>query len=655
MCGIAGIISTKEREVFEEELHSMCSAMTHRGPDDEGYYLSSGVGLGMRRLSIIDMETGNQPVCNEDGTVWVVLNGEIYNFRELRRMLEGRGHTFYTATDTEVIVHLYEEYGSECVDHLRGMFAFALWDVRRKSLLLVRDRIGIKPLFYTEMNGRLAFASELKVLLQLPEIERTLNWSSVSHLMSFLTTPADESIIAGVHKLEPGHILELESGQAPRVRQYWDMRFEPEYGRSEQYYIERLRELLDESVRLHMVSDVPLGAFLSGGIDSSAVVATMAGIKADPVKTFSMGFSEQSFDETRYARRVASQFNTDHHERVLNPDIGEIIEDFVWHLDEPFGDSSALPTYMVSKLASEQVKVVLSGDGGDELFGGYDKYMVESRERRYQHFATPVRPILRRIAAAMPEGAKGRNFLNHFSLSGADRYLDAVTNFRGEEQARLFTPEIAALIRDGDPWRKAAAMLQSEHGDWLARLQYFDMKNYLPLDILTKVDRMSMAHSIETRVPLLDHKLVEFAGGIPTELKVNGTSKYIFKEALRGILPDSVIDRPKQGFGVPLGRWFRGSLGGFLREHLLSDRSRARNIFNMSYIENLISLHERGRPLDLQLWTLVSFELWCRRYIDNKHIVAAKRRTVDCLSAESTKHHKDTAESSSGMRMSGGT
>jgi asparagine synthase (glutamine-hydrolysing) len=653
MCGIAGIIGINGKHVFEEELHSMCAAMTHRGPDDEGFYFAAGVGLGMRRLSIIDIETGRQPVHNEDGTVWLVLNGEIYNFLELRRDLERRGHTFYTATDTEVIVHLYEEYGSDCVDHLRGMFAFALWDVRKKSLLLARDRLGIKPLFYTELNGRLAFASELKVLLQLPEIERTLNWSSVSHLMSFLTTPAGESIIAGVHKLEPGHVLNLKFGEAPQVRQYWDVRFEPERGRSEQYFIERLRELLDESVRLHMVSDVPLGAFLSGGVDSSAVVAAMARINSKPVKTFSIGFSERSFDETRYARCVARQFNTEHRELVLNPDISEIIDDFAWYLDEPFGDSSALPTYMVSKLAAEEVKVVLSGDGGDELFGGYDKYVVESRERRYQHFTAPVRAILRRVAAAMPEGATGRNFLHHFSLSGAQRYLDAVTNFRAEEQARLFSPEIAGRIRNVDPLREAAAMLQSEHGDWLARLQYFDLKNYLPLDILTKVDRMSMAHSIETRVPLLDHKLVEFAAGIPSDLKLNGTSKYIFKEALRGILPDSVINRPKQGFGVPLGRWFRGSLGGFLREHLLSERSRARKFFNMSYIENLIVLHERGRPLDLQLWTLVSFELWCRRFIDKKDIVTAKKTPVANLSTNSIGYRKSATDYSNGLRMTG--
>ncbi|MFL6622872.1 MAG: asparagine synthase (glutamine-hydrolyzing) [Sulfurifustis sp.] len=617
MCGIAGIVSTGAKPVALEELRAMCAAMTHRGPDDEGFYVAAGVGLGMRRLSIIDLDTGRQPLRNEDGSIWVVLNGEIYNYRELRVELERRGHSFYTASDTETIVHLYEEYGTACVEKLRGMFAFALWDARAQTLFVARDRLGIKPLYYTEVGGRFAFASELKVLLQLPEVERKLNWGAVNHVFAFLTTPAAESIVAGVHKLEPGHTLTLAPRRAPRIARYWDTSFTPEYGRGEAYFVERLRALLEEAVRLHMVSDVPLGAFLSGGIDSSAVVATMARLSARPVKTFSIGFREADHNEAPYARRVAAAFATDHHELILEPDIAELLPDLAWHLDEPFGDSSAIPTYVVSKLAAQEVTVVLSGDGGDELFAGYDKYRVEEKERRYRHAPAALRRLLGFVGAALPEGAHGRNFLRHFALAGTERYLDALTFFRRDEQQRLFCPEVAARIRNEDAWRDAAALLARPNGHWLSALQYFDLKHYLPLDILTKVDRMSMAHSIEARVPLLDHRLVELAGRIPPDLKRrDGTGKYIFKQALRGILPDDIIDRPKRGFAVPLGHWFRGRLGEFVRELLLGERSRRRGIFNGAYIERLIALHDRGRPLDLQLWTLISFELWCRTFLD---------------------------------------
>ena len=352
MCGIAGIVSLEGQPVLETELRDMCSAIVHRGPDDEGFYFQTGVGLGMRRLSIIDLDSGRQPVSNEDGTVWVVFNGEIYNYREIRREMEGRGHVFSTHGDTETIVHLYEEYGDHCVDHLRGMFAFALWDERRRRLLVARDRLGIKPLYYAEIGGRLLFASELKSILQLPEVGRSFNWSAVSHLFSFLSTPPTEAIVDGVRKLEPGHLLTVSPGRPPVIERYWELNFQPDYGREEDYFVERLRELLEESVRLHMVSDVPLGAFLSGGIDSSSIVATAARLTDAPLKTFSIGFSEPDYNELEYARVVATEFGTDHHELTLGPDALDQLEDLAWHLDEPFGDSSAIPTYMVSKLAA---------------------------------------------------------------------------------------------------------------------------------------------------------------------------------------------------------------------------------------------------------------------------------------------------------------
>ena len=614
MCGIVGAMSLDGRPVALDELRSMCAVISHRGPDEDGFYLGPGVGLGMRRLRIIDLETGRQPIRNEDGTIWVVFNGEIYNFKELRTELEARGHSFYTATDTETITHLYEEYGTRCVEKLRGMFAFALWDERRRRLLLARDRLGIKPLYYADVGGRLVFASELKALLQLDEVARDLNWNAVSRLFTFLCTPPSESIVAGVRKLEPGHVLIASPGRALRVERYWEPHFEPEYGRPEGYFVERLRDLIEESVRLHLVSDVPLGAFLSGGIDSSSIVATAARLSSAPVKTFSIGFREQAYDESRQAFIPGLSMD-----EILEPDVLDIIDELAWYLDEPFGDPSAIPTYMVSKLASEHVTVVLSGDGGDELFAGYDKYVVEARERRYRFVPAPIRSLLGSVGAAMPEGMKGRNFLRHLSLVGIDRYLDASTFFRRDGQERLFRREAWEHLANHDPWRAEAAVLTKADGRWLSALQYLDLKSYLPLDILTKVDRMSMAHSLEARVPLLDHKLVEFAQTIPPELNLRGgTTKYVFKRAMRGILPDQIIDRPKHGFAVPLGHWFRGRLGAFVRELLLSERSRRRGIFNAAYIEELVRRHDSGRDLDFHLWTLISFELWCRTFLDNR-------------------------------------
>lgn len=619
MCGIAGVLGTDEKPATMQDLRAMCTAIIHRGPDDEGFYLNGKVGLGMRRLSIIDLSTGHQPVRNEDGTIWVVFNGEIYNFRELRQDLEARGHTFYTATDTEVIVHLYEEYGDDFVSRLRGMFGFAIWDDKRKKLLLARDQVGVKPLFYGTVNGRFVFASELKSILQLPDVKKDLNWSAVNHLFAFLSTSATESIIEGIHKLEPGYMVVAMPGRPAQVSRYWDVNFEADYSKPESYYVDGLRGLLEESVRLCMISDVPLGAFLSGGVDSSAVVATMARLSPNPVKTFSIGFPEKEYNELEHAKQVSDMYGTEHHELVLEPDILSIIEDMTWHLDEPFGDSSAIPTYMVSKLASQHVKVVLSGDGGDELFAGYDKYLVEGKERNRNRYIPALgRTLLGKIGNLMPYGMKGRNFLRHNALNGVERYIDAQTMFGRDQQQKLLTKEISEQALKTELWREIAAGLTKPDLHWLSSIQYLDFKNYLPLDILTKVDRMSMAHSIEARVPLLDHKLVEFAATIPPELKIrNGRTKDIFKRALHGVVPENLLNRRKQGFGVPLAKWFRGQLTDFVRDLLLSETSRSRGIFNMDYIERILAMHDKGRDLDLHIWTLISFELWCRTFLDN--------------------------------------
>jgi len=620
MCGIAGIRDFTNGPVAVSDLHAMCNAMVHRGPDDEGHYCGHGVGLAMRRLSIIDLQGGHQPIPNEDRSVWCVLNGEIYNYRELRAELEGRCHRFATASDTEVIVHLYEEYGSACVEKLRGMFAFAVWDQHAHTLMLARDRLGIKPLYYAEVGPRLLFASELKVLLALPEVERAIDWQSLCFMLSFQYTPQDSSIVAGVRKLEPGCVLIAKPGQGTKVVRYWRPRFAPDHARSQQDTVERLRELLQEAVRTHLVSDVPLGAFLSGGLDSSSVVATMAGLIDEPVRTFSIGFSEPAFDERVHARKVAEMFGTCHRELIVEPDALGMVDDLAWHLDEPLGDPSAIPTYLVSKLASEHVTVVLSGDGGDELFGGYEKYLVERRERVRDRFTWPLSGVLAGLARALPEGTRGRGFIRHHALRGHERYLDAGTVFSTATKHSLLQPDVLTMMRLSEPMNAALTLLNGTHDDWLTSLQRLDLENYLPLDILTKVDRMSMAASIETRVPLLDHVLVDFVGTIPGSQHLGADGgKAIFKRAMRGVLPDAVIDRRKQGFGVPLSHWFRGKLGGFVRDLLLSDTCKRRGILQPSYVEKLIRMHEAGRELDMQLWTLISFELWCRNFLDAAH------------------------------------
>jgi asparagine synthase (glutamine-hydrolysing) len=599
----------------------MCGAMVHRGPDDEGIWLGDGVALGQRRLSIIDLSNGHQPLSNEDGSIWIVFNGEIYNYPELRARLLSRGHTLRTNSDTETIVHLYEDFGAACVEHLRGMFVFAIWDRRRRQMLLARDRLGIKPLYYAEQNGELLFASEIKPILQLGHVDRTLDWEAVGHLFTFMATPPDRSIVGGISKLEPARVA-VATGQGPITpHRYWDVTFQPDESASEATLVERLREQLHDAVTAHQIADVPVGAFLSGGIDSSAVVAMMAKPAAGRLKTFSIGFAESDFNELSHARAVAKQFGTEHYDLVLRPDVVGMVEDLTFYLDEPFGDTSAIPTYMVSKLAAEHVKVVLSGDGGDELFAGYDKYVVEGRERQRERLPRPLRKIAGAIGAVMPHGMKGRRFLRHLALEGGTRYLDAQMLFHDDERPHLFREdaldqiELHSRPKPASTFRAGTGI--SRHDDWLSAVQYRDLNHYLPLDILTKVDRMTMAHSLEARPPLLDHKLVEFAATIPSRFRLkDGTTKYLFKQALRGVLPDSIIDRQKHGFAVPLAHWFRGELAGFARDVLLSDTCRDRGILEPRYLSRLLQLNDQGRNLDLQLWTALSFEMWCRRFLD---------------------------------------
>jgi asparagine synthase (glutamine-hydrolysing) len=616
MCGIAGIVQW-DAVPSAGAVHAMCSALVHRGPDDEGVFVGQHVAMGMRRLSIIDIAAGHQPLSNEDRSVWVVFNGEIYNYKELRADLERRGHRFATATDTETLVHLYEEYGSAVTDKLRGMFAFAIWDIRRQELLLARDRLGIKPLFYAPLPDGLAFASELKALLTLPSIERRINWAALGHVLTFLTTPQHESIVEGVQKLDAGHRAVLRRHRPLTPERYWDVSFVPDEAATEGELVERVRHTLDEAVKLHMRSDVPVGAFLSGGIDSSAVVAAMSRHTAVPVKTFSVGFSEPAYDERPYARRVAEACGTEHHELVLAPQDLDIVDELVWHLDEPFGDSSALPTYMVSKLAAQHVKVAMSGDGGDELFGGYDKYLVEQQEQKYDAWPGWLKRGFGAVGRVMPLGAPGRRWLRHVALEGPRRYLDACTLFPRVDLLRVLSRDAGSRLKDCDPQAHSIAALAGMRQGSLAALQYCDLHAYLPLDILTKVDRMTMAHSLEARPVLVDHHLVELAATIPQRCLVRGReTKYVFKQAVADWLPAGIAHRRKQGFGVPLAQWFRGPWTEFVRDLLLSRTSRERGIVNPTYVERLLRVNGRGRAMDRELWTLVSLEQWCRTFLD---------------------------------------
>ena len=596
----------------------MGKALIHRGPDDQGTHMAPGVGIGMRRLSIIDLKTGHQPLANEDGSVWTVFNGEIYNYRELTADLLARGHRFGTASDTETLVHLYEEHGADCVRHLRGMFAFALWDARRRTLLLARDRLGIKPLYYAETTHGLVFGSELKALIASPWVQRDIDPRALAAYLRFGYVPDPLSILKGVVKLPPGHLVLVKEGRAGLPQCYWKPTsyFDgPAQAVDEAEAESRLWGLLQDAVRSHLVSDVSVGAFLSGGIDSSVVVGLMAREGGVPVKTFSVGYREQEFDEAPYARRVAEWFGTEHHELIATPrDIG-LLDDVLVACDEPFADASAIPTYLVARLARQHVKVVLSGDGGDELFAGYDRYLVDQRESRLGVLGDlGLGAPLRLASNALPEGVRGKNFLRHFSLPRMGRYLDAISMFPD----RALRDLLEAGVASEDPLLFTEALHDSQGLDALSRLQDFDLRTNLPGDILTKVDRMTMAHSVEARVPLLDHPLVEFACRLPADLRLRGgRTKYLLRRILRGRVPDEVLSRPKRGFGVPIRAWFGKHLPNFFRERLVNSRTLPGIGIRPQAVHSLLDLFEqRGREDHCgRLWALAVLDSTARRLL----------------------------------------
>ena len=630
MCGICGKFSFQSQEkVSEDLLDRMCRQIRHRGPDDQGMYVKGPIGLGMRRLSIIDVAGGRQPIHNEDKTVWVVFNGEIYNFQELRDDLERRGHFFLTNSDTEVIVHAYEVYGVDFLGKLRGMFAIALWDAARQRLVLARDRVGKKPLYYTVAGGALLFGSEIKSLLQDPSVARRVDLRALDLYLTFQYVPAPLTMFQGIHKLPPAGVLLCENGTV-KVERYWELDDTCDESLGVEECCERLRSLLRESVRLRMISDVPLGAFLSGGLDSSIVVALMAEQSRFPVKTFSIGFEEEEFSELKYARIVAERFGTDHHELIVKPDITELIPKLVWHFNEPFGDSSAIPTYYLSEMTRRSVTVALSGDGGDELFAGYTKYpMFERMMAQHPLVSSLQRAINKPLSmidpAMFPDGSVPSKLIRSLTvrtMSPEARNFYWLSYYDQFFKRRLYSRDVKNLISPENAEAFYVAQLgASKRHDPISRILMADFLKYLPDDLLVKVDIASMANSLEVRCPLLDHKVVEFAAGIPWSYKVRGgETKWILKKAFSGLLPPEIVNRDKQGFAIPIDRWLRTTLKGYAHETLLSGNAGGmKQYFATEFVERLLSSHMSGMAdHGGKLWLLLMFAVWHQTYIEGE-------------------------------------
>jgi asparagine synthase (glutamine-hydrolysing) len=647
MCGISGFCNIEKSPIELDLLVSMTRSMSHRGPDEEGYYVNgtdfprkpaagnagalhlhshrghANVGLGHRRLSIIDLASGQQPLSNEDGTVWIVFNGEIYNFQELKPQLEERGHTFRTRSDTETIIHAYEEWGEEAIRRFRGMFAFALWDEKRQLFYFGRDRVGKKPLYYYIDEKRLIFGSEIKSILVHPSIRRDLDFTALSDYLTLTYIPSPKTIFQHIRKLPPAHYAIFQNGKMT-TRSYWDLSFQPDYNLSDSQIEEGLWDALQEATRIRMISEVPLGAFLSGGVDSSAVVAAMTCVSRKPVITNSISFSHDSYNESSYARMVARQFATSHNEFEVYPEAIPIIEILSWHYDEPFADSSSVPTYYVSKIARKNVTVALSGDGGDENFAGYSRYAFDERENRIRSlvpaaFQQSLFGFLRDLypqSDALHGPFKGRAFVKNLAREPVEAYLYTVSTIHEEEKRDLLDPRIYKEIEGyrtldlfNDIYRNAPA------ADHLSRLQYLDVKTYLCEDILTKVDRASMAVSLEVRCPLLDHRFMEFAARIPKRKKLaGGKGKIIFKKALERTLPKDLLYRKKMGFAIPIREWFRKEIREYARPIIL-DGQASRDYLNRENIKKIWDEHERtGIDNSSKLWTIMMLNLWAKQF-----------------------------------------
>jgi asparagine synthase (glutamine-hydrolysing) len=607
MCGITGQVNRDPyNPASRATLQRMCDSIVHRGPDDEGLYCRRNVALGMRRLKVIDLTTGNQPMYNEDRTVVTVFNGEIYNYRELRNTLSNLGHHFRTLSDTETIVHAYEEYGETFLTHLNGMFAIALWDGPNQKLLLARDRMGEKPLYYTETEEGIVFGSELKTIACNPNFRKELDLAAMYHYFTLICVPAPQTIYKNVHKLPPAHYLTYQNGKL-QVKQYWELVHAPDFKKSEEDFAAGLRELMTASLKTRMISDVPLGAFLSGGIDSSVVVGLMSGIHSQPVKTFSIGFKEEKYNETAYARIVAKKFQTEHHELIVEPAIQDLLPKIVRHFDEPFGGPSAVPTYLVSQMARQHVTVALSGDGGDEAFLGYDSYANVLARRGRSRIPTFIRRLGQRIGRGLKEGASGKRYLESFGVEDPRYFCVGLTE---SWKHQLFSKDLLRAIPTADTFSVFRPHMLDDSAEFLTRYSHLDTKVYLPENVLAKVDRMSMANSLETRAPFLDHEIFEFAATIPADMKMkSGIRKHILKRSVADIMPVEILQRRKAGFALPTDVWLRGALKPALQNAV--EWAARHAMFNRDYVNQLSHDHETGRKNNQRvLWSLLMFQLW---------------------------------------------
>jgi asparagine synthase (glutamine-hydrolysing) len=632
MCGINGIAfsSRSKRQINERILRGMRDVVLHRGPDDGGIFVDENVGLGHRRLSIVDVTRGHQPMFNEDGSLVITYNGEVYNHADFREELEAKGHVYQTHCDTETILHLYEEYGAKAVEKLRGMFAFAIWNRREKTLFIARDRLGVKPLYYVfDDDGNLFFASEIKSLLEAKAVKPELNFNALPDQLANHGTSFDETLFKGVKRLLPGHFLIWKDGRL-KIEKYWDAAFEPKHEeKPDAEFVEEWRELFRKSVEMRLMADVPLGMFLSGGIDSSAICAMMSEMVSEPIKTFSVGFKEREANEFEFARVVAKAFKTEHHEITITPEqyFAEL-PNLVWHEDEPIGFTASVPLYFVSKLAQKHVKVVLTGEGSDEILGGYGRYQKTLALLKYGEKYESVTPkFLREIVKSGVSNLP--NALNHklkrtFLTLDADienLYFDNFAIFSKAMQGKLFSNETKARVADKNPYTHLQDWLsETDAKDVLDKLLYADTKTYLH-ELLMKQDQMSMAASIESRVPFLDHKLVEFTAKLPERMKIRGRdTKWILREAMKGILPAEILTREKMGFPVPIGNWFRREYKHLIDEYVLSERARNRGIFNAGFVAEIVKRHNAGENHDERLWSLLNFEMWQRQFIDGEII-----------------------------------
>ncbi len=634
MCGIAGWIdlvnSDAPAERTADVLHAMCETIVHRGPNSEGMWLDDNVALGMRRLSVIDLHTGDQPVFSEDRSVVVMMNGELYNYREVRAELEQRGHRFVTQTDTEIVPHLYQEYGNDFVDHLNGMFAIVLWDTQKKRLVLARDRYGEKPLYYGVFDGKLIYASEPKAMLAHPSVSRDLDLDSLRQYLSYDYVPAPASIYKGISKLPAAHTMTVEGGEI-RTRRYWNLTWnKPEGGRNGTGFdakADELRTLLSDAVRMRLVADVPLGILLSGGIDSSTVAAFAVQHADERVKTFSIGFTEDSFDESKYAREVAAHLGTDHHEEILDVDkAADLITDIGSWLDEPLSDGSLLPTYLLAKFVRKHVTVALGGDGGDEIFAGYPMYLGHKAASAYRAIPQFLRSgLIEPVVARLPVSTnnlsfdyKAKRFVRSANYDTVERHHSWFGSFTSDEQKYLLTERVLAHS-SGDIYSGPRQLLDiCDARDEIEQMQYLDMNYYMAEDILTKVDRAAMAVSLETRAPFLDPRIGELAASLPLDYKLRGrTGKYILKKSVEGLLPQSILHRPKKGFGIPIAAWLKGRLNPLMHELLDPGRIRDQGLFEPKYVQKLIAEHENGiASHHKQLWTLLVFQLWHDNFLN---------------------------------------